>query len=211
MGRYLGPQCRLCRAEKTKLYLKGDRCKGNKCPITQKKGTPGKGPRARIRKMSDYGIQLRAKQKVKRMYGMLENQFKIFFNRAERMKGITGENLLILLERRLDNIVYRMQFASSRKQGRQLVSHGHVAVNGRRVNIASYIVKADDEIAIREKSTKNISIKESLKEYSRSGAAPWLEVDPDKMTGKVLSIPRRNDLTDLSDIKEQLIVELYSK
>lgn len=211
MGRYLGPQCRLCRAEKTKLYLKGDRCKGNKCPITQKKGTPGKGPRARIRKMSDYGIQLRAKQKVKRMYGMLENQFKIFFDRAERMKGITGENLLVLLERRLDNIVYRMQFASSRKQGRQLVSHGHVTVNGRRVNIASYVVKADDEIAIREKSKKNTSIKESLKEYSRSGAALWLEVDPDKMTGKVLSIPRRNDLTDLSDIKEQLIVELYSK
>ena len=211
MGRYLGPQCRLCRAEKTKLYLKGERCKGNKCPITQKKGAPGKGPRARIRKMSDYGIQLRAKQKVKRMYGMLENQFKIFFDRAERMKGITGENLLVLLERRLDNIVYRMQFASSRKQGRQLVSHGHVTVNGRRVNIASYIVKADDEVAISEKSKKNTSIKESLKEYSRSGAAPWLEVDPDKMTGKVLTIPRRNDLTDLSDIKEQLIVELYSK
>ena len=211
MGRYVGPQCRLCRAEKTKLYLKGERCNSSKCPVTQKKGAPGKGPRTRMRKMSDYGIQLREKQKVKRMYGMLESQFKLFFNRAERMRGITGENLLIMLERRLDNVVYRMRFASSRKQARQLISHGHVEVNGRRVNIGSFLVKADDAISIREKSKKLTSIKESLKEFSRSGVAPWLEVDPDQMTGKMAVVPRRNDLVDLTDVKEQLIVELYSK
>ena len=211
MGRYLGPQCRLCRAEGTKLMLKGDRCKGGKCPIAQKKGAPGKGPRARIKKLSNYGVQLREKQKVKRIYGMLEKQFRIFFSRAERMKGITGDNLLILLERRLDNIIYRMHFASSRKQGRQLVSHGHIMVNGRKVTIPSYIVKADDEIRICEKSAKVLLIKESLKEYSRSGVSPWLEVDPDEVNGKVKNLPRRNDITDLADVKEQLIVELYSK
>jgi small subunit ribosomal protein S4 len=194
-----------------KLMLKGDRCKGNKCPIAQKKGAPGKGPRARIKKISDYGVQLREKQKVKRMYGMLERQFRLFFDRAERMRGITGENLLILLERRLDNIIYRMHFASSRKQGRQLVSHGHVMVNDRKVTIPSYIVKADDEIRIREKSAKVTLIKESLKEYSRSGVSPWLEVDPDNVNGKVKNLPRRNDITDLTDVREQLIVELYSK
>lgn len=191
--------------------LKGDRCKGGKCPIAQKKGAPGKGPRARIKKLSNYGVQLREKQKVKRIYGMLEKQFRIFFSRAERMKGITGDNLLILLERRLDNIIYRMHFASSRKQGRQLVSHGHIMVNGRKVTIPSYIVKADDEIRICEKSAKVLLIKESLKEYSRSGVSPWLEVDPDEVNGKVKNLPRRNDITDLADVKEQLIVELYSK
>jgi small subunit ribosomal protein S4 len=211
MARNTGPQCRLCRAEKTKLFLKGERCNSAKCPITQKKGAPGKGPRSRMRKVSDYGLQLREKQKVKRMYGMLERQFRLFFERAERMKGITGENLLIMLERRLDNIVYRMRFASSRKQGRQLVSHGHVQVNGSRVNIASYLVKAEDEITICESSKKLTAIKDSLKEYSRSGAVQWLNVDPDKMMGKVLAIPRRNDLVDLAEVKEQMIVELYSK
>jgi small subunit ribosomal protein S4 len=185
MARNTGPQCRLCRAEKTKLFLKGERCNSSKCPITQKKGAPGKGPRSRMRKVSDYGLQLREKQKVKRMY--------------------------IMLERRLDNIVYRMRFASSRKQGRQLVSHGHVQVNGSRVNIASYLVKAEDEITICESSQKLTAIKDSLKEYSRSGAVPWLNVDPDKMMGKVLAIPRRNDLVDLAEVKEQMIVELYSK
>jgi small subunit ribosomal protein S4 len=211
MGRYLGPQCRLCRAEKVKLNLKGDRCNSDKCPITKKKGAPGKGPRSRIRKLSDYAIQLREKQKVKRMYGMFEKQFRIFFDRAIRMKGITGENLLALLERRLDSIVYRMRFASSRNQARQLITHGHVLVNGQKVSIPSYLVIAGDEVEIGDKSKKNISIKDSLKEYSRSGIVPWLEIDPDKMVGKVIAIPRRNDLTDLGDVKEQLIVELYSK
>ncbi len=211
MGRYLGPQCRLCRAEGVKLYLKGDRCNTDKCPITKKKGMPGKGPRARIKKRSDYGVQLREKQKVKRMYGMLEKQFKIFFLKAEKMRGITGDNLIQLLERRLDNIVYRMHFASSRKMARQIVSHGHILVNGRKVNIPSYLVKENDEIEVREKSKKLLVIKESLKEYSRAGVVPWLEVDPDRVWGKVKMIPRRNDVTDLANVNEQLIVELYSK
>lgn len=211
MGRYLGPQCRLCRAEQVKLYLKGERCKSDKCPIAKRHGKPGKGPRARTKKLSDYGIQLREKQKVKRIYGMMENQFKIFFARAERMRGITGENLLTLLERRLDNMVYRMHFASSRKQARQIISHGHIAVNNRRVTIPSYIVKDGDEIVVMERSNKLTAIKESLKEYSRSGVVPWLEVDPDKLLGRVKAIPRRNDITDMADVKEQLIVELYSK
>ena len=211
MARYVGPQCRLCRAEGTKLFLKGDRCHTDKCPITRKKNPPGKAPRARMRKRSDYGVQLREKQKVKRMYGMLESQFLIFFSRAERMRGITGENLLILLERRLDNIVYRMRFASSRKQARQLVSHGLVSVNGHRVRTPSYIVRPEDVVEIRDRAKKYTSIKDSLKEYSRSGVVPWLEVDPDGMKGRVVQTPRRNDLTDLADVKEQLIVELYSK
>ncbi len=211
MGRYLGPSCRLCRAEGVKLYLKGERCNTDKCPLTKKKGMPGKGPRARIRKRSDYGLQLREKQKVKRIYGMLEKQFKIYFLKAERMRGITGENLIQLLERRLDNIVYRMHFASSRSMARQLVSHGHILVNGKKVNIPSYLVRENDEIEVRDKSKKLLVIKESLKEYSRSGVVPWLEVDPDRLWGKVKMIPRRSDVTDLANINEQLIVELYSK
>ena len=184
MARYLGPQCRLCRAEGMKLYLKGERCKGNKCPISKRRGLPGKGPRARVKKVSDYGIQLREKQKLKRMYGMLEKQFKIFFAKAERIRGVTGDNLLILLERRLDNMVYRMHFSSSRKQARQLVLHGHITVNERKVSIPSYLIKESDEIEVREKSKKMVEVKESLKEYSRAGVVPWLEVDADRMWGK---------------------------
>lgn len=142
---------------------------------------------------------------------MLEKQFKIFFSKAARMKGVTGENLIRLLERKLDNIVYRMRFASSRKQARQLVSHGHVSVNGKKVNIPSFLVRENDKIEIKENSKKLVSVKESLKEYSRSGVVPWLEVDPDNMYGVVKKIPARNDVIDLADIKEQLIVELYSK
>ncbi len=211
MARYLGPQCRLCRAEGVKLYLKGERCNTDKCPIKKRRGKPGKGPRARMKKLSDYGIQLREKQKVKGIYGMLEKQFKLTFFKAERLKGITGENLIILLESRLDSVVYRMHFASSRNQARQLISHSLVKVNGRRVNIASFIVKEGDEIELKEKAKKMTVVKESLKEYSRAGSSPWLEVDPDKVWGKVITIPRRNDITDLQDINEQLIVELYSK
>jgi small subunit ribosomal protein S4 len=161
--------------------------------------------------MSDYGLQLREKQKVKRIYGMLEKQFKIFFDRADRMPGKTGENLLCLLERRLDNMVYRLRFASSRKQARQLVSHGHVLVNDKRVNIPSYIVNENDTIEVVDNSKKMMVFKENLKEYTRSGVVPWLELDPDNMRGIVKTVPRRNDLTDLEDIREQLIVELYSK
>lgn len=211
MGRYTGPQCRLCRAEETKLFLKGERCKTDKCPITKRRGKPGRNLRARQKKLSDYGIQLREKQKVKRMYGMMEKQFRLFFTKAARRKGITGETLITMLERRLDNMVYRMHFAGSRKQGRQLVSHGHVRVNGRRVTIPSYLVREGDEIEVQEKSKKLTAIKDSLKEYSRSGVMPWLEVDPDKIWGKVKAIPRRSDIADLADVQEQLIVELYSK
>ena len=211
MGRYTGPQCRLCRAEQTKLFLKGERCKTDKCPITKRRGKAGRSLRARPKKVSDYGIQLREKQKLKRMYGMMEKQFRLFFAKAARQKGITGETLITMLERRLDNMVYRMHFAGSRKQGRQLISHGHVRVNGRRVTIPSYLVREGDEIEVQEKSKKLTAIKDSLKEYSRSGVMPWLEVDPDKIWGKVKAIPRRSDIFDLADVQEQLIVELYSK
>jgi small subunit ribosomal protein S4 len=194
-----------------KLYLKGDRCKGPKCPVTRKKGAPGKGPRSRTKKISDYGVQLREKQRLKRMYGMLEGQFSLFFSRAVKKRGVTGENLIQMLERRLDNVVYRMHLAPSRKSARQLVLHGHIRVNGKRASIPSQQVKVDDEIAVIEKSTKLTAIKESLREFSRAGMVPWLEIDPDRMVGKVRAIPRRNEVTDLADIREQLIVELYSK
>jgi small subunit ribosomal protein S4 len=211
MARNIGPQCRLCRTEQTRLYLKGDRCNGSKCPITKKKGAPGKGPRARMARVSDYGVQLRAKQKLRRMYGLLESQFHGYFVRAARTKGKTGEDLIRRLECRLDNIVFRMHFASSRKAARQVVLHGHITVNGRRVNVPSFQVKAGDRVQIREASRKLTAVKESLKEFSRSGVAPWLEVDPDAMLGTVRGIPSRSDIQDLAGIKEQLIVELYSK
>lgn len=211
MARYIGPSCRQCRAEGTKLFLKGERCFTNKCPIAKKASPPGKDPRYRQRKMSDYGLQLREKQKLKRMYGLLEKQFKLFFDEAERLPGKTGENLITMLERRLDNTVYRMHFASSRKQARQIVSHGHVFVNGKRVTIPSFVVKENDEIVIQEKSKKMHAIKESLKEYSRSGVYPWLQIDPDAMKGTVKAFPRKADVNELAEVNEQLIVELYSR
>ncbi len=211
MARYIGPSCRQCRAEGTKLFLKGERCFTNKCPIAKKTSPPGKDPRYRQRKMSDYGLQLREKQKLKRMYGLMEKQFKLFFDEAERQPGKTGENLITMLERRLDNTVYRMHFASSRKQARQIVSHGHVFVNGKRVTIPSFIVKENDEVVIQEKSKKMHAIKESLKEYSRSGVYPWLQIDPDTMKGTVKAYPRKADVNELAEVNEQLIVELYSR
>jgi small subunit ribosomal protein S4 len=211
MARYTGPVCRLCRAEQKKLMLKGDRCKSGKCPINKKRAAPGKDPKARAGKRSDYGLQLREKQRLKRIYGMQEKQFALFFDRALRMSGITGENLFVLLERRLDNVVYRMRFAVSRSQARQVVLHGHVAVNGRRVNVPSYLVRPEDTIEIKESSKNLVCIKEALKEFGKSGVMPWLELDPDSMKGKFLAAPRRSDITDLADIKEQMIVELYSK
>jgi small subunit ribosomal protein S4 len=211
MARYTGPVCRLCRVEQKKLMLKGDRCKSDKCPINKKRPAPGKDPKARPGKRSDYGFQLREKQKLKRIYGMQEKQFSLFFERALRMSGITGENLFVLLERRLDNVVYRLRFATSRSQARQIVLHGHVLVNGERVNIPSYLVKQDDVIEIKEKSRGLVVIKEALKEFGKSGVMPWLQLDPDALKGKFLTAPRRNDITDLADIKEQMIVELYSK
>lgn len=211
MGRNIGPQCRLCRAESTRLFLKGERCHSGKCPVSKKRPAPGKDIKSRSKKLSNYGIQLREKQKLKRMFGLLEKQFHNTFYKANRMEGKTGDNLLILLERRLDNIVYRMRFSSSRNQARQLVSHGHVLVNGKRVNIPSFQVRENDVVQLGETAKKMVTVKESLKEYTRSGVYPWLDVDPDAMKGVVKALPRRSDITDLAEIKEQLIVELYSK
>ncbi|MDR1216745.1 MAG: 30S ribosomal protein S4 [Treponema sp.] len=211
MARYTGPVCRLCRTEQKKLMLKGNKCKSDKCPINKKRVAPGKDPKIRAGKRSDYGIQLREKQKLKRIYGMQEKQFKLFFERALRMPGITGENLIALLERRLDNVVYRLRFAVSRSQARQIVLHGHITVNGRRVNVPSYLVKSEDEIAIGEISKNLTIIKDALKEFGKSGVMPWLNLEVDAMKGQFLAIPRRIDITDLADIKEQMIVEFYSK
>jgi small subunit ribosomal protein S4 len=201
----------MCRVEQKKLMLKGNRCKSDKCPINKKRAAPGKDPKGRAGKRSDYGLQLREKQKLKRIYGMQEKQFSLFFERALRMPGITGENLFVLLERRLDNVVYRMRFASSRSQARQLVLHGHILVNGEKVSIPSYLVKAESEISIVDGSKSMAIIKDSLKEFSKSGVMSWLSLDPDTMKGKFLAAPKRGDITDLGDIKEQMIVELYSK
>jgi small subunit ribosomal protein S4 len=201
----------MCRVEQKKLMLKGDRCKSDKCPVNRKRAAPGKDPKARPGKRSDYGVQLREKQKLKRIYGMLEKQFSLFFERALRMPGITGENLFVLLERRLDNVVYRLRFAVSRSQARQIVLHGHVLVNGKKVTVPSYLVKADDEISVAEGSRGMTVIKDALKEFGKAGVMPWLSLDADAMKGKFLTAPRRSDITDLGDIKEQMIIELYSK
>ena len=211
MARYTGPVCRLCRTEQKKLMLKGDRCKSDKCPINKKRPAPGKDPKARAGKRSDYGVQLREKQKLKRIYGMQEKQFHLFFERARRMSGITGENLISLLERRLDNVVYRLRFAVSRSQARQIVLHGHISVNGKTVNVPSYLIKPEDSIEIKEGSKNLVVIKEALKEFGKSGVVPWLELNPDSMKGKFLASPRRGDVADLGDIREQMVVELYSK
>jgi small subunit ribosomal protein S4 len=191
--------------------LKGNRCKSDKCPINKKRACPGKDPKARPGKRSDYGVQLREKQKLKRIYGMQEKQFSLFFERALRMPGITGENLFVLLERRIDNVVYRLRFASSRSQARQLVLHGHVLVNGKKVTVPSFLIKAEDEISIASGSRNMTVIKESLREFGKSGVMPWMSLNPDEMKGKFLAPPRRSDITDLGDIKEQMIIELYSK
>jgi small subunit ribosomal protein S4 len=191
--------------------LKGGRCKSDKCAINKKRAAPGKDPRARTGKASDYRIQLREKQKLRRVYGMQEKQFHLFFERALRMSGITGENLFVLLERRLDNTAYRLRFAASRSQARQLVLHGHVLVNGKRVNVPSFLVKPGDVISIKDASKSLIVVKDALKEFGRSGVMPWLTLDPDSMKGTFVALPRRNDVTDLADIKEQMIVEYYSK
>jgi small subunit ribosomal protein S4 len=211
MARYTGPRCRLCRTEQKKLFLKGDRCKSDKCPVNRKRLAPGKAPKSRSGKMSNYGIQLREKQKLKRSYGLQEAQFRLFFERALSMPGVTGDSLFSLLERRLDNVVYRMRFATSRSMARQLVAHGHFNVNGKRVNVPSFLVKPGDDVAVTEASKKLTIIKDSLKEFSKSGVMPWLQIDPDKEEGKFLQIPRRNEITDMGDIREQLVVELYSK
>ncbi len=211
MARYTGPVCRLCRTEQKKLFLKGERCNSDKCPINKKRGAPGKDPKARVGKKSEYGLQLREKQKIKRMYGMLEKQFHLTFEHAQRMGGVTGENLIKLLESRLDNVVYRLHFATTRSQARQLVSHRHILVNGKSVNIPSYRVKPGDVIEVRESSKKMTAILDALNEVSKSGTMPWLSVDVDAQKGTFTVYPRREEVLDLADIKEQLVVELYSK
>lgn len=208
MARYIESGCRLCRRENLKLYLKGDRCYSDKCAFERRSYPPGQHGQGRS-KFSSYGVQLREKQKVKRMYGLVEKQFRNFFAKAERQKGITGTNLLILLERRLDNMVYRLGFANSRNEARQLVQHNHFNVNGRKVNIPSYLVKIGDVIELREKSHKSAKINDSLEGVARRGIPSWLELDKEHYLGRISALPSREDLT--MPIKEQLIVELYSK
>lgn len=211
MARYTGPKCRLCRADKQQLFLKGERCHTGKCPLKKDAGLPGKDPKARAKKPTDYGIQLREKQKLKRTYGMLEKQFYLTFAEASRMPGKTGENLVKLLERRLDNVVFRLHFAASRAQATQMVNHGHILVNGKRVDIPSYRVKDGDEITIAERSKKYVIFKENLSEVSKSGVCPWLTVDADAMKGSFVRVPERNEVKELEKINEQLVVELYSR
>lgn len=208
MARYTGPSCRLCRREGSELFLKGERCYTDKCAIKRRSYPPGQHGQGRI-KVSDYGVQLREKQKVRRIYGILENQFRGYFEMADRMKGVTGENLLFILEKRLDNVAYRLGFATSRTEARQLVRHGHFTLNGRKVNIPSIQAKAGDVLQLREKSRKIASVTESLEGVVRRGIPQWLELDKDACKGVVKAMPVREDIT--MPIQEQLIVELYSK
>ena len=209
MARYSGSSCRLCRREDLKLFLKGDRCYGDKCSFERRSYAPGQHGQRRAGKYSDYRVQLREKQKVKRIYGVLEKQFRGYYNRAERRKGITGTNLLVLLESRLDNIAYRMGFVSSRNQARQLVRHSHFLVNGKKVNIPSYQVKPGDVVEVREKSRTLAVITEAMETVVRRGIPNWIEVDKDNFRGTLKALPNREDLT--MPIQEQLIIELYSK
>ena len=208
MARYKESVCRICRREGLKLFLKGDRCYTDKCAIDRRAYPPGQHGQGR-KKVTDYGTQLREKQKVKRMYNLLEKQFRGYFKKSDRVKGITGENLLILLESRLDNMVYRFGFASSRNEARQMVNHGHFLVDGKKVDICSVILKPGNVVEVREKSWKNPRIIESLDAVVRRGVPDWLELDRDKFKGTVKTLPTREDIT--MPIQENLIVELYSK
>ena len=209
MARYTGASCRQCRRENLKLFLKGDRCYSDRCSFERRAYAPGQHGQMRFRKVSDYAVQLREKQKVKRIYGMLEGQFRRYFEMAESSKGVTGENLLMFLERRLDNTLFRLGFANSRTQARQIVRHNHVLVNGKKVNIPSFLVSIGDVITVKEKSKKNQAINESLDAVARRGVPSWLELDRDNLQGSVKSMPERQEIT--MPIQEQLIVELYSK
>ncbi len=210
MSRYIGSACRLCKAEGTKLFLKGDRCYSAKCAITKSEGAAVKGKKGRPRtKISEYGIRLREKQKLRRFYGMTESQFKRFFEIANKQTGQTGHNFLGLLERRLDNVVYRLGFANSRKQARQLVMHGHFRVNGKRVDIPSYLVDSGDVVAVMEKSRDVTLIKENAEVATARKAPEWLEVNAEKIEGKVLSLPSREQID--APVTEQLVVEFYAR
>ncbi len=202
--------CRLCRREGTKLYLKGMRCFTEKCAIERRNFPPGQHGQSRRVKLTGYGQQLREKQKVKRTYGLLERQFRNYFEKAERAKGPTGENLIIMLERRLDNVVHRMGLASSRPQARQLVSHGHVQVNGRNVNVPSFLVSVGDVVVLRDKMKANAMVLQARDVSQSQAIAPWLEIDRENQRAKVVALPKREDVQTPS-VNEQLIVELYSK
>jgi small subunit ribosomal protein S4 len=209
LARYTDAVCRLCRREGMKLFLKGTKCFSDKCPIEKRNFAPGQHGKDRKAKIVGYGLQLREKQKAKRMYFTQETQFRNYFEKAARTKGVTGEVLLQQLERRLDNVVHRLGFSSSRRQARQLVRHGHVHVDGRKVNIPSYEVSVGEEITIRERSRK-LAILEQAKEFASHQPAPtWLEIDRDNYKGKILSLPKRSEIQ--LPVNEQLIVELYSK
>jgi small subunit ribosomal protein S4 len=210
MGRYVEPSCRLCRRERQKLFLKGVKCYTDKCPLEKRNYAPGQHGLRRRQKVSEYGVQLREKQKVKRMYGIYERQFRNYFEMATHQKGRTGENLLRLLERRLDNILYRLGFAPSRKGARQLVLHGHFLVNGRNVDVASYLVKAGDVIKVAEGSNQLDAIHSSLKRIKDGMLPSYLQLDKAQLTGTFLQVPERSEIP-LPDVNEQLIVELYSK
>jgi small subunit ribosomal protein S4 len=209
VARHIGPVCRLCRREGMKLFLKGERCYTDKCAIERRSYPPGQHGQGRGKKATEYSVQLREKQRLRRIYGMLEAPFRRFFGLAERQKGITGENLVTLLERRLDNMVYRMGFATSRAEARQLVRHGHFLVNQRRVTIPSYLVGSGDEVQVKEASRKISRIQESVDLTQRRGVPEWLEVNKDTFTGRVRALPTRAQLN--LPVNEQLIVELYSK
>jgi len=208
MARYTGSKCKLCRREGMKLFLKGERCMTDKCSIDRGRTKPGEPAKKFRRKLSGYAVQLREKQKVKRIYGVLEGQFKKYYETASRKKGVTGEILLQLLERRLDNVLYRLNFAPSRAAARQLISHGHIMVNNRKVDIPSYIVRENEEISIEEKS-KSLDVVTSALERGKGIVSEWLEVDMPKLKAVVKQLPARADIS--YDINEQLIIELYSK
>ncbi|MCX7773486.1 MAG: 30S ribosomal protein S4 [Clostridia bacterium] len=208
MARYVGASCKLCRREGQKLFLKGERCYTNKCAVGRRPYAPGQHG-AQKKKLSEYGIQLREKQKAKRFYGILESQFRKYFEMAARKKGITGENLLQLLESRLDNVVYRMGFGTTRAEARQLVTHGHFEINGKRLSIPSYIVKVGDAVNVSEKGRKSTRFKDILDVTGSKVVPKWLEVDQENLKGKVVALPAREDI-DLN-VQEHLIVELYSK
>ena len=208
MARYTGPSCKLCRREGTKLFLKGDRCTSSKCALEHRSTAPGQHGAAR-KKVSEYGVHFREKQKARRYYGVLETQFRNYYAEAERMEGITGQNLLTLLERRFDNVVYRMGMAESRKEARQLVLHGHFTLNGKKVNVPSILVKPGDVIAVKESSRASAKFKALAEALESKNAPKWLDVDKTNLTAKVVSFPAREDID--FDFNEQLIVELYSK
>lgn len=209
MARYTDSSCRLCRREGLKLFLKGDRCYSEKCAFERRGYAPGQHGQSHKKQASDYGVQLREKQKLKRMYRLLEKQFRGYFEKADQQKGITGTNLLVLLERRIDNMIFRMGFSNSRDEARQLVTHGHFLVNNKPVNIPSYLLKAGDVITVKEGSRKITRILEAMETVTRRGVPQWLALDKENFSASIKMLPVREDLT--MPVQEQLVVELYSK